>query len=321
MAQSNQRLYGIRTSLAKSIFDVQIQLGGNVSLSFAKRPITLATFIYVMVAIFGYAIIYSDTVVHYGGPFGIGLFTAGYIGTYVALLTRTRTLNYKVSYIPVIFSYWRRGGRYVKTGLLDPGGPLKNFLGIDPVHGIDKTGLVHFNNGEVGIFFDVVGNASSMIFEADQEQVINDARTVYKNLPSMCGLTLITQASNQDVHIQLQSKLDQLHRLQIDSPGLRQIVKKQGQVLRDTVGNNFSMIRQYLFVRGSADNVKIVAKSLYQGANSATNTYLKSAKQLTNEPKRIGADGLPLNEPYQVEKLLRTIFNDYQNWKPEDENY
>lgn len=296
------------------MFDVQIQLGSNIAFSIAKRPITLASLMYVMGAIFGFAIIYSDTVIRYGGTLGILMFTVGYIATYVALLTRTKTLNYRLSYLPVLFSYWRRGGRYVKAGLLDPGAPLKNFMGINPVHGIDEDGLVHFTNGEVGRFFDVVGNASSMIFATDQNQVIEDARTVYKNLPSMCGLTLITQASNQDVHVQLQSKLNQLHKLQIDSPGLRQIIKKQGQVLRDTVGDNFSMIRQYLFVRGSMDNVDVVSNVLEKGAQSATNTYLKAATRLTNEPKRIGIDGLPLNEEYQVEKLLRSIFNDYQDW-------
>lgn len=304
--------YGIRTSLGKSMLDSQIQLGGNVSLSIAKKPLTLASFLYTMVGIFVFALGYSNTVIHYGGFWGLFLYTVGYIGTFLVFLTRTKTLNYRLSYLPVIFAYWRKGGRDVGTGLLDKGGPLKNLLGIDPDHPVDEDGTVHFTDGEVGCFFDVVGNASSMIFEQDQRQVLNDARTIYKNVPSMVGLTLITQASSQDVHLQIQSKLDQLNNLAINSPGLRQIVKKQGLVLRNTVGQSFSMIRQYLLVRGKPEQMESVARLIYQAANSSSNDFLKQAILLTNEPKRVGSDGLPLNEPYQVEHLLASIFDDSQ---------
>lgn len=307
--------YAIRTSLAKRQLDSQIQLGANTSLSVAKKPITLATFIYLMGAIFLYAILFSNSVIRYGGFWGWFLFTIGFVGCYWSLLTRTKTLNYKLSYVPVVFRYWSRNGRAVKTGLLDDGARLRNFLGLKPKGGVTEDGMLHFTDGEIGIVFDVVGNASSMIFDADQHNVIKDARTIYKNLPSMVGLTLVTQASTQDVHTQIQSKLDQLHNLQINSPGLRQIVKKQGQVLRDTVGTNFSMIRQYLLVRGTPDNALMVAKTIVNSAASATNNYLKSAKVLTNEPVRRDKNGLPLNEPYQVEKFLSSIFDDYQNKK------
>lgn len=305
--------YAIRTSLAKSQLDSQIQLGSNTSLSIAKKPITLATFIYLMGAIFLYAVLFSRSVIRYGGFFGWLLFTVGFVGCYWSLLTRTKTLNYKIGYIPVAFRYWSHNGRNVKTGLLDDGARLRNFLGLKSKDGVTEDGMLHFTDGEVGVLFDVVGNASSMIFEQDQHNVIKDARIIYKNLPSMVGLTLITQASTQDVHTQIQSKLDQLHNLEIDSPGLRQIVKKQGQVLRDTVGTNFSMIRQYLLVRGTPDNALMVAKTISNAAASATNNYLKSAKVLTNESLRRDTNGLPLNEPHQVERLLNSIFDDYQD--------
>ena len=304
--------YGIRTSLAKSMLESQIQLGGNVSLSVAKKPLTLATFIYLMLAVVGFALIFSNTKVHYGGPWGISLFVIGYMATYAALLTRTRTIDYRINYIPVMIRYWRRGGRVVNAGLLDAGGPLKNFLGIEPKNGVDPNGLIHFTDGEVGLIYDVVGNASTMIFLADQKLVIRDARTVYKNIPSTCGITVITQASSQDVHLQVQSKLDQLHKLKLPSPGLRQVIKKQGQILQRMVGREFSMIRQYLLIRGKPELVQVASREIEQAAHSSSNVFLKSATRLTDEPVRKGVDGLPLNEPYQVEKLLATIFNDYQ---------
>ena len=304
-------VYGIRTSLGKSPLDSQIQLDANTSLSFAKKPITLATFFYLMGAIVIYALIVSKTVVSAGGFWGWLFFTVGYVGLYWSMLTRTKTLNYKLSYLPVFAQYWGKGARRVKTGLLDNGAPLRNFFGIREKNGVEDSGLIHFTDGEVGVVFDVVGNASSMIFEQDQVNVIKDARTIYKNLPSMIGLTLITQASTQDVHTQIESKLDQLHALQIDSPGLRQIVKKQGQVLRDTVGTNFSMIRQYLLVRGGEDNVMQVAKTLSDSAASSTNNYLKSATLLTNEKLKKYPNGMPANEPRQVQRLLESIFDDY----------
>lgn len=304
--------YGIRTSLAKSMMESQIQLGGNVSLSVAKKPITLATFVYLMMSIFLFAIIFSHSKIRYGGPWGVSLFILGYIATYIALLSRTKTIDYRVNYIPVIVRYWRKGGRVVNAGLLDAGGPLKNFLGIEPKDGVEFNGLIHFTDGEVGVFYDVVGNASTMIFLSDQKMVIRDARTVYKNIPSSCGITVITQASSQDVHLQVQSKLDQLHKLKLPSPGLRQVIKKQGQILQRMVGKEFSMIRQYILVRGKPELVQVASRELEQAAHSSSNEFLKAATRLTDEPVHKGADGLPLNEPYQVEKLLATIFNDYQ---------
>ena len=52
---------------------------------------------------------------------------------------------------------------------------------------------------------------------------------------------------------------------------------------------------------------------IFQAGNSTTNDYLKQATLLTNEPLQNGPDGLPINEPFQVEKLLHSIFDDYQD--------
>lgn len=295
--------------------ETQIQFGSTTSLSIAKKPITVATFIYALVSVVLYALLVSRSVIHSGGFWGISLFTVGYLASYWVLLTRTPTLNYKVTYVPVLFRYLSKKRRRVKTAFLDEGAPLRNLLGIEPQGGVRDDGLISFTDGEKGYLLDVVGNASSMLFDNDRNSVIRDARVLYKNLPSMVGITVITQASTQDVHIQLQSKVEQLNNLAIDSPGLRQIVKRQGQVLRDTVGSNFSMIRQYILVRGNLDGLTDTTRQIMNAAGSSQNNFLKEAHILQNQKPRYSQNGMAINEPYQVERLLRSIFDDYQDQK------
>lgn len=302
--------YGIRTSLGKNRLQTQVQLGGT-NLSMGKKPFTIGSFLIAIGAGFAYMMIASRTVVRHGGILGWILFTLGYIGCYYAFFTRTATLDYRFTLLPRMVDYWRRGGREISTLYTAPGAPIRALTGLDVARPVEKDGKLNFTNGEVGYILDVVGNASSLIFEADQVQVIRDTRTIYKNLPSMVGLTTITQASTQDVHDQLESKVIQLRNLQIDSPGLRQVVKKQGQALRDVVGTHFSMIRQYILIRGAEDAVKTEKSVIMNAANSQTNQFLKQARVLTNEEPRKGVSGMVINRPKQVEKLLASIFNDY----------
>lgn len=306
--------YGIRTSLAKTLFDTEIPLTGLSSLYGSKKPMTIRVFVYSMMSLFAYALIFSRTVISAGGFWGILLFTVGYIGCYATLVTRTDTLEYRVNYIPVLFTYWRKNGRRVPTGLLDSGAPFRDLIGIDERkgrQGIDQEGRIYFVDGEVGYLLDVVGYASNLLFDEDKDQVISDARIFYRNLPPRIGVTLITQASVQDVTTQLQSKVNQLNNLAIDSNGLRQVLKKQGLELKHNVGSKFSMIRQYILVRGNKDDVDVALTQLLTGTGSSKKVFVRSARILKNEPLRVGTDGLPLNRPYECSKVVGSILNDH----------
>lgn len=307
-------VYGIRTSLAKTLFDTEIPLSGLTSLHGGKKPVTIRVFVYTMLSLFGYALIFSRTVIALGGFWGMFLFTIGYIGCYATLVTRTDTLDYRVQYIPVIVKYWRKNGRKVGSGLLDSGGPFRDLIGIDERkgrQGVNEEGCIYFVDGEVGYLLDVVGYASNLLFDEDKDQVISDTRVFYRNLMPRVGVTVVTQASVQDVTTQLQSKVNQLNNLAIDSNGLRQVLKKQGLELKHNVGSKFSMIRQYILVRGAKDDVDIAVTQILSGAGSAKKAFLRSARVLKNEPLRVGSDGLPLNRPYECSKVIGSILNDH----------
>lgn len=301
--------YAMRISLAESLFDTQFPIS---VLKNPKKPITVRVFVITVVAFFAFAMLLSKSVIRFGGIFGWIMFTVGYFGCFMTLMTRTDTLEYKTSYVLPILRYWRKGGRNVDTGLLAPGAPFKQLLDIDGTVGIKEDGMIPFLNGEIGYILAVVGNASRMTFEDDQEMIIKDARDIYRQMPPRIGMTVITQTALQDVSVQLQCKrrqLDNLKEFGITSPGLRQIVKRQGLTLRDNVGSNFSMTKQYILIRGDRGDVETFLRILLNTANSNNDVFLKSARLLRNEKLRVGRDGIPLNDPKECEKVIGSIIN------------
>lgn len=304
MANHNRpTVYAIRTSLHKSRFQSQIQVGRHTLLPSLSKPMTIASLFSGLFSFVFLAMLFTYTPVRFASWSAKIIFVIGYYGLYYCLFTRTETLSYKRSLIKPAIAHVIPGNRYIETGWLANGASLIDLLDVDAKKGVNDNGQINFTNNEVGLVFEVVGNASSMLFQQDQNNVVNDTRTFYRTLPAGVNVSIFTQSSIQDVTEQISSKREQLAALQIDSPGLRQVIKQQAQVLDQVVGEHFSMIRQYMVVRGKPEQVKSVVANLRMLVSKQNNNYLKSAKLLNNIPRKGQNFG-------EVDVFLHSIYDD-----------
>ena len=96
--------------------------------------------------------------------------------------------------------YIPRRSRIVKTGF---GGDIKNFASITGITNFDKkTGIVQFYDGGYGVVYSVVGSASRLLFEKDQNLILDAVNNFYTKLPFNVEMITFTTKEAQKVYAQ-----------------------------------------------------------------------------------------------------------------------
>lgn len=305
------RQFAVRTSLGQKRWDARIQISTNSSAAIVHKPVTYRMLLYLFLDIMLGMWIVMDTPINpaKGGMLGCILFLIGYLGMSRLLLARSETMDYGYRYFRRLISYvMNEDLRKIRTGKLYDARPAYRLMGIAA---IGEDGTIIFTNGEYGYLLTVVGYASALLFDQDKAMILDSARVFYRQLPAAMTCNIYTRSMPQDVKVQFDAKLDQLHKLKngIQSPGLSQIVKAQARVLRDIVGKQFSVTSQYMLLRGTRDSLETVENNLLQNAGSSSAMFLRSARRLTNEPPRYNRHHEAINRPREVDKALLSIWD------------
>ena len=305
------RQFAVRTSLGQKRWDARIQISTNSSAAIVHKPVTYRMLLYLFLDIMLGMWIVMDTPINpaKGGMLGCILFLIGYLGMSRLLLARSETMDYGYRYFRRLISYvMNEDLRKIRTGKLYDARPAYRLMGIAA---IGEDGTIIFTNGEYGYLLTVVGYASALLFDQDKAMILDSARVFYRQLPAAMTCNVYTRSMPQDVKVQFDAKLDQLHKLKngIQSPGLSQIVKAQARVLRDIVGKQFSVTSQYMLLRGTRDSLETVENNLLQNAGSSSAMFLRSARRLTNEPPRDNRHHEAINRPREVDKALLSIWD------------
>lgn len=193
--------------------------------------------------------------------------------------------------------YIPRRSRIVKTGF---GGDIKNFASITGITNFDKkTGIVQFYDGGYGVVYSVVGSASRLLFEKDQNLILDAVNNFYTKLPFNVEMITFTTKEAQKVYAQayyLEERYKKLKAFGGDDE-LLELLEEEYDILKNHVGKEYTSIHQYVMLR--ADNAAQLKAQLplFERAMLSSQLVFKSVERLDSK---------------DVQKLLGGVYKEYR---------
>lgn len=234
-------------SLNVSTFDLPVTFvtqGGN---TLFKRQITVRTLVLVMVGVLLYFLLVTQTPLAGGGFIGIITWTIGYFWLIYLLAAPTKTKLIGASNLKAMYNYVAKSNREFNT--TDDGfyEPIEKMIDIHEISEADS--MVIFSNGDVGYIYELIGNASILMFEEDQAHVLGASRNFHRKLTPNVSIYYDSATEPQKTETQVVNLLDKQENLINKHPALMQLMDTQIDVLMNYVGNEFKSLHQYMVVR------------------------------------------------------------------------
>lgn len=217
---------------------------------------------------------------------------ACFAGLFYLIFVPDATGVIKADMVPAAINYFFKPiNRKIVVRQNRPANGMMILSDIDYVE--DHTGLIHFLDGTVGFAYSVVGNASRLLFDQDQELILERVDRWYRKMGRNYEFIYITDREAQSVTNQINSLKERYAKLDVDDDDLNAIANMNYRFLDRVVGSTFKSVNQYLIIK--ADN----GESLMRAKATLINEVADSALVFN----RCEA----LMKP-QIEKLLGKIF-------------
>lgn len=217
---------------------------------------------------------------------------ACFAGLFYLIFVPDATGIIKADMVPAAINYFFKPiNRKIVVRQNRPANGMMILSDIDYIE--DHTGLIHFLDGTVGFAYSVVGNASRLLFDQDQELILERVDRWYRKMGQNYEFIYITDREAQSVTNQINSLKERYAKLDVDDDDLNAIANMNYRFLDRVVGSTFKSVNQYLIIK--ADN----GESLMRAKATLINEVADSALVFN----RCEA----LMKP-QIEKLLGKIF-------------
>ena len=217
---------------------------------------------------------------------------ACFAGLFYLIFVPDATGIIKADMVPAAINYFFKPiNRKIVVRQNRPANGMMILSDIDYIE--DHTGLIHFLDGTVGFAYSVVGNASRLLFDQDQELILERVDRWYRKMGRNYEFIYITDREAQSVTNQINSLKERYAKLDVDDDDLNAIANMNYRFLDRVVGSTFKSVNQYLIIK--ADN----GESLMRAKATLINEVADSALVFN----RCEA----LMKP-QIEKLLGKIF-------------
>lgn len=277
------RTFMIRMSIDQSPMDLVMNPDAD-SLFASRHEFTVKSVVAMGMCMMVFLYLIIQGPLHDSGTVGFVLWIPSYLILMWLLCGPTETHELGLSYLMTFYNYFINGDRYryVSTRRASDSSA---FLKVAPVKGITPQGKLVFTDNSVGYGFELVGNASILMFASDRQQVLTDVRNFYRNIDPSVTLTFDSVLSGQRVVDQLNGKDYQLSHLPYDKPFLpiRRMLQYEQIVLRDFVGRKFKALHQYVIVRGPQDEDIDTFTDWLNTQVTQGSMYVKDYRQLTRD--------------------------------------
>jgi len=269
--------FKIPTSLDMSYLDLEFNFRTKDGLSFNK-PLTAKSVI--MYLISGMLLLYIllNTFIKSSVPLAV-IFAIIWILLTILLVKLDNTKRTGLELMIPLLGYFSPNNRHLSVRSLDPIGPLKGLYGIDRVD--EEDGLISFIDGTVGYAYQVVGNASILMFDEDKKQIIDKVDSFYRKLAPDTEVIFDTIKESQRTDEQVSNLVDNFKKLKINSPGLNHLYREQYDILNIGVGGRFKSLHQYMIVKANTMDHLEEFENLLYGDVENDQLMFKSARPLS----------------------------------------
>ena len=215
-----------------------------------------------------------------GSTFEVILFIALWSALTVVLAKYDGTRRMNMQRVVTLINYLPSRARHVYTRTTRSAVPFYNIVGIDKV---EQDGLVLYTDKTFGYFYRVVGSASILLFDADQEAILTRVDNFFKKWQTDSEIIFITAKEGQKIYRQLAHLQKRYENLQNDDPDLRDLAEEQFRILRDYVGKEFKSIHQYMVIKSASKEALRVANSILQSEVENSSLFIKQCVPLEKD--------------------------------------
>lgn len=266
-------IYKIPYTLKVSKLDMPISL--RVGMVGPKKPVPFKVLLTLFVTvILWFTIVYFMFKSEFG-LLSIITFTIAYIILSILALKKQPNGLMGYRWFKPTFEYIvRRKDRFIQTrGTASDREVLKLQWSI-PVEAIEeKSGLIHYTNGDVGVVLDVIGNGSRALFTQEKEEIIMAFDRVLRQLDLNVSLTIESKQSRQDCSEQI-ANLEELRRKNT-SPTIDGIISEKLDILENEIQTKFKSTHQYIHLRApDEDRLNTTLQLLKQQKNQGLFRYM-----------------------------------------------
>ena len=251
--------YKIPATLADGYTSMDIAMStkdGSVARIFSIK-VVLA----ILVAFIGYFFVLTQTFIKGGTLVQKILFTLLWIAWSVLLIKTDKTNRMNFQKIVTLLAYIPKKARYVFTR---KSSKVNAFYSISNISEIDNKGMITFNDDTYAYLYRVVGSASILLFQSDQEAIISRVDSFYRKQESNVELIFVTSKESQKVYRQIANLQKTYDNLAVDSDELKMLLEEQFKILKDEVGGTFKSVHQYLVLKADNKEALLRARNILQ---------------------------------------------------------
>lgn len=271
--------YRIPYSLAQSYADMTIALQSKDG-SVGRVVPMLAVASYTVLFLACLLIVSKTFIGTMGSTFQVILFVLLWAALTVVLSKYDGTRRMNMQRIMSLLTYLPRSARHVYTRNIRSAVPFWNIVGIERV---EDDGLVVYADKTFGYFYRVVGSASILLFESDQEAILTRVDNFFKKWQTDSEVIFMTAKEGQKVYRQLANLQKRYENLQNDDQDLRDLAEEQFRILRDYVGSEFKSIHQYMVIKSDNKEALRVANGILQTEVENSALFIKQCVPLERD--------------------------------------
>ena len=243
-----KKSYGIPYSLDSSYLDMEISIHGDTAVG--TRPLPIKNLLLIVAGVISCFLILTKTGMARGGIFDKIVFVIGWAGLCFLLLTTTRTHLLGIERIISLAQFMSPGAKFVNARRNADASDLMGVIGLEK---IDKgTNMIHYNDGSVGYMYDIVGNASVLLFDAHKEAIVDHVDMFYRKMPQNVTYHYITVKEPQRVDRQIDAIQRRQDKLSVYDPDLEDLMETNKYIFSDLIGSSFKSIHQYLLLQAKS---------------------------------------------------------------------
>ena len=289
-----KQAYKIPADLNATVLDMEIAIQSKDGVGVKPLPIKIILVYIISVLLCFYVV--ANTFIGKGSIFQIIVFVITWAGLTVVLAKHDKTKRMQAQSIPTLINYFPKANRYITTRKSSSALPFYRIVGIKNID--ENSGLVEWEDGSFGYWYNVVGSASILLFEEDRNAIINRVDAFYRKLGTDADIGFITTKESQKVYRQVASLKRRYDALPKDAhgnrdPDLEMLANEQFFIFRDYVGGTFKSIHQYLFIKADNKEALLQTKNVVQSEVENSSLMIKRCTAMYKS---------------DIEEVLQTIY-------------
>lgn len=270
--------YSIPYSLDSSYMDMEITIQNNDGIGL--RPFPIKNILLVLAAFASGLMILFKSFVASGNLLQKVIFAASWAGLCCLLLIIGRTKQLGLEKIISLLNYLQPGSRFINTRSIAPANPFIKVCGF--TH-IDENGLIHYADGSLGLVFDIVGNASVLLFSNHKEAIVDRVDTFYRKMRPNTTYHYVTNSEAQNVYMQVAHMSRRKEKLTVHDPDLDAMIETNNHFLTNIIGNSYKSLHQYMIIQAPNHEKMNEALNIFYGESDNSELMFKFVEQLDGE--------------------------------------